>query len=221
MLETFLESPIGLAIAGGIVHGSVFGAKAYIDGEEIDPIKWALTVVLAGLIGFVFFIVGFEPTATDWVFVLFAFAGLVAELEAIVKLLARGQVYEARHRLALAREETFDGATRVATSETGARMSEQTRQRLDEAAVGIAYPSTNDPLPVITVDSDSADNANGDADTDDGDDDDDADESETAEDTPSMSNQDHWEESYEAIEAAADGPNEYANEINTPDGSEP
>lgn len=134
MVETILSSPIVLAIAGGLLHGSVYGGKAYIDGETFDPIKYALTVMLAGLIGLVFYVVGFDPTLSDWFIVLFAYAGLVAELEAILKLLVRGQVNEARARLQRASDEAHEGTETIARSETGGRMADSARSLLGGSA---------------------------------------------------------------------------------------
>jgi hypothetical protein len=158
--ETILSSPIVLAIAGGLLHGSVYGGKAYIDGETFDPIKYALTVMLAGLIGLAFYIVGFDPSLSDWFIVLFAYAGLVAELEAILKLLVRGQVNEARSRLQRASDEAHEGTETIARSETGGRMADSARSLL-----GGSVPDNNE---------NEVDEA--------------------------------WEDSYEAIHAAADEP---------------
>jgi hypothetical protein len=145
--EAIITSPIVLAIAGGLMHGFIHGGKAYVDGETFEPIKLALTVVLAGLIGVVFFALGHDPSLADWGLVLFAYAGLVAEGEAILKLLVRGQTQEAHHRLDRAREEARSGTEQVARSKTGRRLMDSARGLYPRHDADVGVDDYSEPQP--------------------------------------------------------------------------
>lgn len=110
---------IALAVMGGGIHAAVFGAKAYFDGEAIDLSKTALTVVLGGLIGLLFGLGGYAPTEAEWIIILAAYAGFVAEIEAAIKLLIRGYTAESQERFRQAGEEASDATGRLAGENRG------------------------------------------------------------------------------------------------------
>lgn len=105
MVTQAVAEPLGLAIMGGVIHATTFGTKAYIDGEDVQLGKMALTVVLGGVIGLIFWLSGYTPTAVEWPILLAAYTGFIAELEAALKLLFRGYTYESEERLKSAAQE--------------------------------------------------------------------------------------------------------------------
>lgn len=109
MIEQIGSSAITYGIAGGAMFGLTFGFKSYIDGEEIELTKLGLTVTLAGLLGVLFEMVGYSPSPEQWFLYLFASSGLVAEVEVILKLLARGHVQQAQDRLSNLDDELEEG----------------------------------------------------------------------------------------------------------------
>lgn len=150
---------ITLAIMGGAIHAAIFGAKAYFDGERIDLSKTALTVVLGGLIGLLFGMTGYAPTEGEWVIILAAYTGFVAEIEAALKLLARGYAAESRERFAQAGDEAGDATGRLAgenrdrllggvlsrTPEVGPESYDL--NDLDDSALSLGDGETPDPYP--------------------------------------------------------------------------
>jgi hypothetical protein len=204
--ETILSSPVVLAIAGGFMHGSIYGGKAYIEGEEFAPIKFALTVVLAGVIGVAFFALGHDPSPADWGLVLLAYTGVVAEGEAILKLLVRGQTQEAHHRLDRARDEARSGTEQVARSATGRRLMDSARGLSPDSGVDVDDQSEPkpEPEPEMVVEPPSAPESV----------------SRATPDYRPLAVDEHaadaWEDSYAAIAAAADDPgNEHLDDRTT------
>lgn len=113
MIEQLSNSPILYGIAGGMIFGGTFGFKAYTEGEEFEFGKLAITVALAGFLGGIFELVGYNPTPEYWFFILFGFVGLVAEVETIIKLIIRGHTDDARDRLDNLGEAAGDGLKHI------------------------------------------------------------------------------------------------------------
>lgn len=114
MVTQAAAESLGLAIMGGLIHATTFATKAYIDGENVALGKMALTVVLGGVIGFLFALSGYTPTAVEWPILLAAYTGFIAELEAALKLLVRGYTYESEERLKSAAREASNATEALA-----------------------------------------------------------------------------------------------------------
>lgn len=114
MVTEAAAEPLGLAILGGIIHATTFATKAYIDGESVAFGKMALTVALGGVIGLLFALSGYTPTAVEWPILLAAYTGFIAELEAALKLLFRGYTYESEERLKNAAREASNATEELA-----------------------------------------------------------------------------------------------------------
>lgn len=147
MVEPAAATPIGIAVMGGVIHATTYGTKAYIDGESVQLGKMALTVVLGGVIGLLFALSGYTPTAVEWPILLAAYTGFIAELEAALKLLARGYVNES--------EERFRQAADEATSATG-HLAYENRDRVIGGVLARS-PRTAAALPNDVDESDLAD----------------------------------------------------------------
>lgn len=88
-----LGKRIAYGFAGGASYGILFYARKRFDpGQDttFDPLRLAITVFLAGAIATVLPIIGIEPTRANIFYLITAYAGIVAMLEAAVKAVLRG-----------------------------------------------------------------------------------------------------------------------------------
>ena len=130
MIDQIVESNVAYAVGGGLVYATLFALKAVQSGQPFSEIKFGITLVLAAVIGLVFEVIGYDPSAYDWFAVLFAFSGMIATLEQSAKLAARGYYGEARDKASAAAREGADAATDLVGGEEVARR--EVEQRLPD-----------------------------------------------------------------------------------------
>lgn len=121
MIDQLVDSNVAYSIGGGFVYAMVFALKSVQSGTPFSGTKFGITLVLAGLVGFGFEVVGYDPSAYDWFTILFAFSGMIATLEQSAKLAARGYWDEARDAAGDAVHEGVEAATDLAGDEEVAR----------------------------------------------------------------------------------------------------
>lgn len=127
MIDQLVDSNVAYSIGGGFVYATVFALKSVQSGTPFSGIKFGITLVLAGLVGFGFEVVGYDPSAYDWFTILFAFSGMIATLEQSAKLAARGYWDEARDAAGDAVHEGVEAATDLTGDEEVVRREVEQR----------------------------------------------------------------------------------------------